>query len=430
MTDGLTVLVASFVALALLRVPLALAMICAGFAYLHATGQDLGLVTDQVMNSLLQSYILLAVPMFVLAANIMNAGSISERLWGAANAVVGRLPGGLGHVTILTSVAFSSMSGSALADAAGPNLIALKMMRDIGRFRAGFAAALAAASAVIAPIIPPSIPMVLYALNANASVGALFLGGIVPGLLMAALLMVCLYGIALREGLPREPRRSAREVGRALGQAVLPMTIPVLLLGGIWSGAFTPTEAAAVAAAYALLIGTLVYRAIDLRTLWAVLVSSMKVSSSIMLLIAGAFVINYALTAERVDQTVALLVNEAGLSRAGFLLLVNVIFLVLGCVIDTGTLILVFVPMLLPSVVALGIDPVHFGVLITMNVMIGLVTPPFGMLLFTLAKLGDVPLGDMVRAIWPFILVLVTALMVVTYVPATVLALPHAFGFR
>ncbi|QDL94021.1 TRAP transporter large permease (plasmid) [Paroceanicella profunda] len=429
MSAGLTTLIASFVVLALARVPIALAMLVSGFAYLFVTGQDLGIVADQVMNSLYGSYVLLAVPMFILAANIMTIGSISERLWRAADALVGGLPGGLGHVTVLVSLVFSSMSGSALADAAGPNLIALRMMRDVGGFRPGFAAALTAAAATIAPIIPPSIPLVLYALNSGASVGALFLGGIIPGLVVGVLLMAGLALMARRQGLaprPAGPRGTRRT---ALASAAVPMTIPVVLLGGIWTGVFTPTEAAAVAALYALFIGTAVYRAIGLAALGHAIAESMRVSSTIMLLIAGAFMMNYAITVEQLDRALAAWISGAGLSQTGFLIAINIAFLALGCMIDTGTLILVFVPMLLPTVHALGIDPVHFGVLITVNIMIGLVTPPFGMLLFTLAKLGEVPLSEVIGEIWPFIGILVTALALITFVPASVLWLPGVLGF-
>lgn len=429
MSLPLLILFGSFAGLALLRVPIAIAMIASGFAYLLSTGEDLGIVTDQVMNSLYGSYVLLAVPMFILAANIMTISSISERLWKAADALVGWLPGGLGHVTVLVSLVFSSMSGSALADAAGPNLIALRMMRDIGGFRAGLATALAAAAATIAPIIPPSIPMVLYALNSGASVGALFLGGIVPGLMMGIALMVGVAVIAKRQNLPCGKRRSLDELRRITADALIPLSIPVVLLGGIWSGAFTPTEAAAVAAGYSLFIGVVVYRAIRLRALLGAIGESMKVSSSIMLLIAGAFIMNYAITSERLDRILAEWILTAGLSQMEFLLVINIVFLLLGCIIDTGTLILVFVPMLLPSVQALGIDPVHFGVLMTINIMIGLITPPFGMLLFTLAKLGEVSLRVVIADIWPFVGILVAVLMAVTFIPETVLWLPRLFGF-
>tara|TARA_R110000737_G_scaffold174760_5_gene200064 strand:+ start:431 stop:1720 length:1290 start_codon:yes stop_codon:yes gene_type:complete len=429
MSTGLIVLLCGFAGLALARVPIAVSMLVSGFLYLAITGQDLGIVTDQVMNSLYGSYVLLAVPMFILAANIMTISSIADRLFKAAHAVVGGLPGGLGHVTVLTSMLFSSMSGSALADAAGPNLIALKMMRDVGGFRPGFATALTAAAAVIAPIIPPSVPMILYALNSGTSVGALFLGGIVPGLIMGFALMIGLALIAKRSNLPRGEHIARSELGPILLRAIIPMSIPVVLLGGIWTGVFTPTEAAAVAAVYSLAIGVLVYRAITWASLWGAIVESMRTSSSVMLLIAGAFIMNYAITAERLDHVLAAWVQGQGFSKLEFLLMINIVFLALGCLIDTGTLILVFVPMLLPTVLALGINPVHFGVLMTINIMIGLITPPFGMLLFTLSKLGEVPLRAVIAEVWPFVGILIVVLMLVTYVPATVLWLPTYFGF-
>lgn len=417
------------VGLVLMRVPIPFAMICGGFAYLWMGGQDMGLVVDQIMNSMFSSYVLLAVPMFILAANMMNAGTISERLWRAADALVGRARGGLGHVNVLVSIVFSSMSGSAVADAAGPGMMSIRMMQKVGGYPGGLAVAVTAASAVIAPIIPPSIPMVLYALNSNTSIGALFLGGIVPGLMMGLALMLTIAIMAPRMNLPSSDPMSRTEILRALGEAILPMTLPVVLLGGIWSGIFTPTEAAAVGAIWAFILSAVVYRALDLRGLWGVLRLSMANATVVMLLIAGAFLINYAVTAERLDRALADLILSQDMSPWMFLLIVNIAFLVLGCLIDTGTLILVFVPLLMPTVAALGIDPVHFGVLITVNIMIGLVTPPFGLLLFVLGGLSKVGMGETVRYLWPFLIALFLCLGLITYVPAIVLALPKALGF-
>lgn len=417
------------VGLVLMRVPIPFAMICGGFAYLWIGGQDMGLVVDQIMNSMFSSYVLLAVPMFILAANMMNAGTISERLWRAADALVGRARGGLGHVNVLVSIIFSSMSGSAVADAAGPGMMSIRMMQKVGGYPGGLAVAVTAASAVIAPIIPPSIPMVLYALNSNTSVGALFLGGVVPGLIMGLALMLTIAIMAPRMNLPSSDPMSRGEILRALGGAVLPMTLPMVLLGGIWSGVFTPTEAAAVGAIWAFILSAVVYRALDLRGLWAVLRLSMTNATVVMLLIAGAFLINYAVTAERLDRALADLILSRDMSPWVFLLIVNLLFLALGCLIDTGTLILVFVPLLMPTVGALGIDPVHFGVLITVNIMIGLVTPPFGLLLFVLGGLSKVGMGETVRYLWPFLIALILCLGLITYVPAIVLALPRALGF-
>jgi len=429
MSTAFLILIGVFVAGSLLRLPVAFSMLACGLAYLLAAGKDLALAAEQIMTSLQQSYVLLAVPMFILAANVMNAGTISERLWGAANALVGRFRGGLGHVTVVVSVIFSSMSGSALADAAGPGMVAVRMMRDVAKYPAGFAVALTAAAATIAPIIPPSIPMVLYALFANTSVAALFLGGVVPGLIMAVALMVTVALVARRRGLPTGDKVTARQALCHLARAFLPMTLPVLLLGGIWTGAFTPTEAAAVAALYAMLMAGFVYRALNWRGLYAVFAESLRSSTVVMLLIAAAFIVNYAVTAEQLDQALAGWIKSMDLSPLAFMLLINLLFIILGCLIDTGTLLLVLVPVLLPTVKVLGIDPVYFGVVVIVNLMIGLITPPFGMVLFVLSGLTKTPLGEVSREVLVFAAALIAALLLMVLVPGTVLWLPRAFGY-
>jgi tripartite ATP-independent transporter DctM subunit len=422
-------LIAVFVTGALLRVPIAYAMIAAGMAYLFASGQDVGLAGEQIMNSLFASHVLLAIPMFILAASVMNAGTISERLWGAADALVGRLRGGLAHVSVLVSLVFSSMSGSAVADAAGPGMVAIRMMRQVGGYSPGFAVAITAAGATIAPIIPPSIPLVIYALVSGASVGGLFLGGVVPGLLMGGALMATIALLAKRLNLPEGRAVPAAEASRTLRRALLPVTLPVVLLGGIWSGAFTPTEAGAVAALYAMFLAAFVYRALSPSTLLTVFIESTRASATVMVLIAGAFAVNYAVTTERLDQQLALWIAGMELSPLAFLLVINIVFLILGCLVDTGTLLLVLVPVLLPSVRELGIDLVHFGVVIVVNLMIGLITPPYGMLLFVLSALTDAKLPEVMRAIWPFVAALVVVLFAITFLPGLVLFLPRAFGF-
>jgi C4-dicarboxylate transporter DctM subunit len=429
-TFGLWVLVAVFAGGMLVRFPIAHTMMASGICYLIVTKQDVGLLVDQVLTSMLTMYVLLAIPMFIFAANLMNAATVSERLWNAADAVAGRWRGGLGHVSVLVSVAFSSMSGSAISDAAGPGMVSVRMMRDVAKYPAGFSVALVAAAATIAPIIPPSIALVIYALLSNASVGALFLGGVVPGLLMAIACMVVVAISARRLNLPRGSVVPLREVPCALARAFVPMTLPAVLLGGIWGGIFTPTEAAAVAAFYALMLGAFVYRKISLRNFIAAVHESVTASSTVMLLVAGAFIINYAITNEQLSDKFALMFQRADLSQTEFLLLVNVAFLILGCFLDMAVLLLVFVPILLPAARALGIDLVHFGVVATVNFMIGMITPPYGVLLFVLSSLTKVPVGEVVRAIWPFVLTLVAALMIMVFVPETVTWLPRAFGFR
>ena len=428
MISPLGALALSFVLLAVLRVPIAYAMFGASAVYLWVSGQDLGLIVDQTMNTLTSLYVLMAVPMFILAANVMNAATISDRLWAAAEALMGRFQGGLGHVTILVSVVFSGISGSAVSDAAGPGMLAIRMMRDVSRYPAGFSAALVAASATIAPIIPPSIPMVLYALLSGASVGALFMGGIVPGLMMAGSLMAAVALVAERRGLPAGRVVPARAVLAALCSALLPLTVPVVLLGGLFSGVFTPTEAASVAALYAMLLGIALYRSLGPATLFAVFLDSARQSAVVMILIASAFVVNYAIAAEHVARDVAALVGGLQIGPVGLLLAINLLFLLLGCFLDASVLLLVFVPLLLPSVRAAGIDMVHFGVVVIVNLMIGLVTPPYGLLLFVLSALGGVRLAEVVREIWVFVIPLVVTLLLLSLFPSLVLGLPRLAG--
>lgn len=413
----------------LMRLPIGFSMIGSGIAYLIVKQQDLGLVAEQIGNGLYNSYVLLAVPMFVLAANLMNAGTVSERIFDFCRILVGRLPGGLAQVDILVSVIFSGMSGSAIADAAGPGLVTIRQMLRKPEYSPGFAGAVVVASATLGPIIPPSIPMVIYGLISGASVGALFLGGVVPGALMAFLMMVVVHFIAVRRNMPREDRVPLQEWPAILYRGALPLSMPIVLLGGIYSGAFTPTEAAAVAALHALLLATVVYRALGWRQLFGVMLESTRSSAVITLILAGSFMLNYAFTAEGVPQAMAGWVDALHLGRVPFLLLVNVLFLVLGCFLDVSVLLLVFVPMLLPAVNALGIDLVHFGVLVVLNMMIGLIHPPFGMLLFVTKALTGIPIGAMMKEGWLFIVMLLLLLLAMTLFPQIVLWLPQTMGY-
>ena len=411
-----------------LRLPIGFGMLISGISYLAFKRQDLGLASEQILNGLYNSYILLAVPLFIFAASVMNAGTVSERLFDFAQAIVGRLRGGLAHVNIIVSVIFSGMSGSAIADAAGPGIVSIRMMEKNG-YSPEFAGALTAASSTIGPIIPPSIPLVIYAMVSSASVGALFLAGVIPGLMMAVALMVAVHFVAVRRGLPRGERLPLAAYPRILARGFLPLTLPVVLLGGIYTGVFTPTEAAAVAALYALFLAGIVYKALSWKRLYEILVESSKASASVTLIIASAFIINYALTAENVHVLVANWLTGMQLSPTAFLLMVNILFLILGCLLDTSIMLLVLVPILLPTAKLLGIDLVHLGVVLAVNMMIGLITPPFGMLLFVINALAGVSLKGMIREGWLFIGVLLVALCVMTFVPQTVLWLPRMMGY-
>lgn len=420
---------ATFVAAAILRFPISLMMFSCGLVYLLVSGQDLGLIVDQTLNSTFQLYVLLAVPMFILAGNVMNAATISERLWAAADAMIGRFRAGLGHVTVLMNVVVSSMSGSAVSDAAGAGMVAIRMMVKVGKYPPGFAVALTAAAACLGPIIPPSIPMVIYAFLSGASVGALFLGGVVPGLLMALSLIVLIALIARRRGLPYGQGVAVREMPRVFARAFVPLTLPVVLLGGIWGGIFTPTESAAVAAFWAILIGVLLYRNLGLKALAAVFAVSVRQSTVVMLLIVSSFVVNFALEREGVAAGLAAWIQSMGLSPIGFLLVVNVIFLILGTVLDGAVMLLVFIPVLLPAAKALGIDLVHFGVVAILNFMIAMITPPYGLILFVLSSLTGVPVREINREIWQFCAALTVVLFLLALFPALTLALPRLFGY-
>jgi len=426
---AISVLIGVLVAGMLLRMPIGFSMLASGIGYLLVKGQDLGLLAEQVSNGMYNSYVLLAVPLFVFAANIMNAGTVSERIFDFCRILVGRMRGGLAQVDILVSVVFSGMSGSAIADAAGPGLVTIRQMLKKPEYPRGFAGAVVVASATIGPIIPPSIPMIIYALVSGASVGALFLGGLVPGLLMAVLMMVVVHVIATKRNMPREAKIPMRDWPAILFRGALPLSLPIVLLGGIYSGAFTPTEAAAVAALHALILAGVVYRSLTWRSFWGVVMESTRGSAVITLILAGSFMLNYAFTAEGVPQAMALWVDGMHFSQLNFLLMVNLLFLVLGCFLDVSVLLLVFVPMLLPAANLLGIDLVHFGVLVVLNMMIGLITPPFGMLLFVTKALTGIPIGEMMKEGWLFLVILVLFLLAVTVFPQIVLWLPQSMGY-
>jgi tripartite ATP-independent transporter DctM subunit len=418
------------VVLALLGLPIGLSMIAASVFYFVMAGLDIGTAAEQILNGLFNSYVLLAVPLFILAADLMNTGSLTDRLLKFCLVLVGRFRGGLGHVNVVANIIFAGMSGSAIADAVGIGKVIIGMMTRSGNYPVAYAGAITASAAIIGPIIPPSIPMVIYALVSDASIGYLFLGGVIPGLLLGVAFMVANTLIARGRNYPVEPAVPMREIPRITLDAFPALMLPVVLLFGIYGGVMTPTEGAAAAAAYALLASWLIYRALTWKQLYAVLLSSAKATTSVGMLIAGALVFNYVVTIEKVPLSVQAFISGFHLTPLMYLLLVNAILLVLGCLLEGSTILLVIVPIMIPTAKALGIDMVHFGVVVVVNIMIGLLTPPFGLLLFVVANMTKQPLMAIVKEALPFILMAIAVLAVITLVPETVLWLPRSLGYK
>ena len=429
MTDPFTVSMVLIVALAIMGQSIGVSMLAGSFVYLLLKGLDPSIAAETMLQGLFNGYTLLAVPLFILAADIMNIGSLADRLLRFAQALVGRFKGGLGHVNVVSSVIFSGMSGSAVADAVGMGKIIIAMMTKDGKYTPSYAAAITAATATVGPIIPPSIPMVLYALVSEQSVGYLFAAGILPGLLMAVMMGVTNAVMARRRGFPTDDSIPLRELPKATWQAIPALMLPVILLGGIYGGVMTPTEAAAVAAAYALVISVVLYRSVKARDFYLALLGSARSTAAVGILIAGAMAFNYVITRENVPDTLAALLDGMNLSATGFLIAVNILFLVLGCVLEAGALLLIVVPILIPTAHALGIDLVHFGVVLVVNAMLGLITPPYGLLLFIVASITRQPLMPIIKDLAPFIFILILSLVFITFSPDFVLYLPRLLGY-
>jgi C4-dicarboxylate transporter, DctM subunit len=430
MPSPFTICILSLVSLAALGLPIGHSMIIASSLYLLLAGLDLATVAEQLLNGLFNSYVLLAVPLFILAADLMNTGSLTDRLLKFCLVLVGRFRGGLGHVNVVANVIFAGMSGSAIADAVGIGRIIIGMMTKDGRYPIAYAGAITASAAIIGPIIPPSIPMILYALVSDASIGYLFLGGVVPGLLLGVGFMVMNGIIARRRNFPVEKPVPLREIPKITLDAFPALMLPVILLFGIYGGVTTPTEGAALAAAYALLAGSLLYRSLSWKQLYGALLGSAKATTSVGMLIAGALVFNYVVTIENIPTALQHFLAGFHLTATGYLLMVNAILLVLGCILEGSTILLIIVPILIPTAKALGIDLVHFGVVAVVNIMIGLLTPPYGLLLFILANMTKQSLAAIVREAAPFIIMAVVVLALITFVPEIVLWLPRLVGYK
>ncbi|MGM0880329.1 MAG: TRAP transporter large permease [Bacillota bacterium] len=416
-----------FVICFLIRIPISLGMIATAVAYFILTGKEMGLLVDNVMYSLYSSYVLIAVPLFVFTANVMNNGAISDKVFTFANALVGRYRGGLGHVNVINSLIFSGMTGSAVADAAGLGKMEIEHMKKHG-YSGGFSCAITAASATVGPIFPPSIPMIIYCMLSGASIGAMFAGGVVPGLLICAALMLYIVYIAKKRNYPGGERFTLAEFLRYTIVAFPALLAPVILLGGIYGGVMTPTEAGAVAAFYALLISIFVYRVLGLKALGQLLKETVATVGNLGLLVGAAYSFSFIVASEQIPGMISNLILGITDNPYLFLLIINVLFLILGMFMDTSVIMLVFIPIVIPLVQIMEIDVVHFGVMIVLNMMIGLSTPPFGMLLFITSGVSRTPLKEVIRETMPMVYVMIVVLFLVTYIPDIVLFVPKLLG--
>lgn len=430
MTFELTIFLITLFGLAGIGTPVGYSIITASIMYFTFGDLDIALAGEKILQGLYKSFVLLAVPLFITAANIMNAGTITDRLLNFCTAAVGRFKGGLGHVNVVASLIFSGMSGSAVADAAGIGKIIIGMMTKDGRYSRGYAAAITAASATIGPIIPPSIPMVLYSVISDTSIGYLFLAGIVPGLIMGLVLMIMNALISHKRNFATEEAVPLSKLPKTTAKAFPALLMPVILLFGIYGGVTTPTEAAAIAALYALLLTGIIYRSISIKSLFEVLVDSARSSAAVGVVIGGAFILNYIVITENIPGILTTFLQDINLSPLVFLIFINILVLLLGCFLDATTIILVIVPLFIPVCKALGIDLIHFGVLVVVNSMIGLITPPYGILLFVINAVTGIPLKEIISEIWMFILVLLIALLIMIFFPELILWLPEMFGYK
>ena len=412
----------AWLALVLSAMPVAFALGVVAVGWLMLEGAPMITAPQRLMAGA-DNFALLAVPFFVLAGNLMNTSGVTDRIYGFAAAYFGHLRGGLGHVNIVGSLIFSGMSGSAVADAGGLGALEIKAMKNEG-YRPEFAGALTAASCIVGPIIPPSIPLVLYAVIANVSIGRLFLGGILPGIVIGLCLMAYVWYVAGKEGYPRGRRFSWAERGRATARAILPLMTPAIILGGMFGGIFTATEAAAVAALYAAVLGTLVYRELGWRQLLQVFRESFNTTAVIAFIVCAATLFNWVLARERVPQEVAALLLGVSDDPLAMLLLINLLLFFLGMFMEALAIMVLTVPVLMPVVNAVGIDPVHFGLVLTLNLMLGLLHPPMGIGLFVVAKVGNIPYGKLAIAVLPFFIPLFGALALITLFPQITLFLP------
>jgi tripartite ATP-independent transporter DctM subunit len=421
-------LIILFIILIFFRFPIALAigLACAGTIAFFSDIPIIVMVQRMVIG--IDSFVLLAIPLFILTGKLMNAGGITDRLFSFARGLVGHVRGGLGQANIIASMIFSGMSGSAVADAGGLGIIEIKAMTDQG-YPKEFSGAITIASSVIGPVIPPSIPMVLYGALAEVSVGRLFMGGIIPGILVGISLMILVYTMSIKRNYPRDKRISFKEFLIRFEEAFLPTLTPVIILGGIISGIFTPTEAAAVSAVYAFALSFFVYRTLKIKNIPKILLDTMITTAIVTFIISNASSFSYLLLLGDISGKLVNALTAITMNRYVMLLILNIVLLFFGCVMEAGVALILLVPILVPLLNIVGIDLVHFGVVITLNLMIGVATPPIGMSLFVVSQISNMKVEDLMRSILPFLIPPIIVLFIITYIPMLVTWIPNlVFG--
>ena len=427
---ALALLMGVMLALTAIGIPLVFSLLGASVFTLFVIRPELPLtVVAQLFIGGIDSFVLLAIALFFLAGELMTASGVVDRILAFARSLVGHRRGGLGQVGVISSVVMAGVSGSAVADAAAVGPLLIRSMKQEG-YPAAYSAALVGTASTLGPIIPPSIPMIVYAVIANASVGAMFMAGIVPGLLMATGLAIVVHITAVRMNLPRSARATRGAMLTATLRALLALLAPVIIVGGIRGGVFTPTEAGAIAAFYVLLIGVVAYRALPLRAIVDALVKAAHGTSTVLVILGASSIFAWIIADQRIGQELAATIQALELQPWMLLLALNLIFFAVGMFLDPLPALVILVPVFLPVVVSIGMDPVHFGVMIVLNLVIGLCTPPVGALIYLTASMGNVSPAAVVRASLPFLAMLVFILMLVTYVPAVTLGLGALIGGR
>jgi len=413
------------VVLIMLGLPIAVSMGLTAVIFFVGLGEtDVLCMIPARMYSSTTSFTLLAIPFFILTGNLMNAGGITLRLFQFAQNLVGHLKGGLGHVVVVSAMIFAGMTGAAVAEAAALGTVELEGMTKKG-FDRKFSAAILASASTIGPVIPPSIPFVIYGSITGTSVGRLFLGGFVPGFLMGLALMIIVYIVSTRRGYPRERRATFRELMDSTSGALSAIVTPIIIIGGMVTGIFTPTEASVAATVYALILTMFIYQEVKLKDLPRILWETLETSVRVLFIISAAGIFGWLLIHQRVPETVI----KALLSLSGnpwiILLIVNIILLILGCFMEGICIMLLTIPVFMPMITKLGIDPVHFGVMMTLNLMIGLLTPPVGMVLYTISSIGKIPVWELAHELRWHMVALAVVLGLVTYVPGFATWVPN-----